>query len=81
MVWSLLLSGMRLYVWWCGKMAELKPCPVCGGIPGTMRVGDQRQYRVFRCPLCGYIAAELHEARLTIWGAKRVWNRRVGDGK
>lgn len=61
-------------------MAELKPCK-CGAIPGAYRVGDQKEYFVYRCPFCGYIAAGIDEARLTLWGAKRVWNKRVGDGK
>ena len=60
-------------------MAELKRCP-CGAMPVARRVGDRKEYFVFRCPECGYVAAKLDEARITIWGAKRVWNRRVGDG-
>lgn len=65
-------------------MAKLKPCHCCGGTPVVRRVGDMKQFFVVYCQTCGYTPAMYHEARSTIWGAKRVWNkyqRRVGDGK
>lgn len=62
-------------------MAELKPCPECKGTPEYRRVGDRKQYWVVICPICGYCEAKNSEARSTKWGAKRIWNRRVGkDG-
>lgn len=60
-------------------MAELKPCPKCKGTPGYRRVGDMKQYWVVICPMCGHHEADYSEARLTKWGAKRLWNRRTGE--
>lgn len=62
-------------------MSELKPCPKCKGNAEHRRVGDQKQYYAFFCSACGYTPVQNCEARSTIWGAKRIWNRRVGEGE
>lgn len=58
-------------------MEDCKKCPKCNN--GNLvfnTVGDWKQYYVIECPKCGYIAAESHEARITIPGAIKVWNKR-----
>ena len=58
-------------------MAELKSCPYCGGKAVVRRVGDMKQLFVFFCSACGMTPVKSCEARSTIWGAKRAWNRRA----
>ena len=58
-------------------MAELKPCPFCGGEAKLIKVGDNRNFFVYQCSECGFIKAKPSEASLTQWGAKRVWNTRT----
>lgn len=60
-------------------MPDLKPCPKCKGKPEPRRVGDMKQYWVFFCSACGYTPVKNCEARSTVWGAKRTWNRRAGE--
>ena len=60
-------------------MTDLKPCPVCKRKPEPRRVGDMKQYWVFFCDACGYTPVINCEARSTVWGAKRAWNRRAGE--
>lgn len=62
-------------------MKELKPCPFCGGKPIIKLVGDNRDYFVYSCGKCHKTPVHQDEARLTRWGARRIWNRRVNDGK
>ena len=64
---------------WKGTaMLDLKPCPKCKGKPEPHRVGDMKQYWVFFCDACGYTPVKNNEARYTVWGAKRAWNRYAG---
>ena len=60
-------------------MTDLKPCPKCKGKPEPCRVGDMKQCWVFFCSACGYTPVKNCEARSTVWGAKRAWNRRAGE--
>lgn len=60
---------------------ELKPCKYCGGKPQLIPVGDFREYYAYRCSNCGEYHAQFGEARCTIRGAKKVWNRRATDDK
>lgn len=59
---------------------ELKPCPFCGGVPELRETGDLKQFYVFRCSKCDKTPVRWHEARLTAWGAMRIWNRRCSNG-
>lgn len=58
---------------------ELRPCPKCGNEPFYKRVGDYQQYVVVECQACHYCAAEPNEARLTKFGARLLWNKRVKE--
>lgn len=62
-------------------MIELKPCPFCGGKPDLCKVGDRKQYYAFVCSQCGRTTVRNSDARCTVWGARRIWNRRVGEEK
>lgn len=55
----------------------LKPCPVCGGYPQPIRVGDRKQYVVYRCEDCKETPVPYYEASITGYGAMKVWNRHV----
>lgn len=56
---------------------DLKPCPFCGGYPEPIRVGDMKQYVVYRCEDCKKTPVPHCEASLTGRGAAKVWNRSV----
>lgn len=58
---------------------ELKSCPFCGGNPKLIAVGDNKDYYVYSCTICGYKAASFNEAKLTKRGARKIWNRRYQD--
>lgn len=58
---------------------NLKPCPFCGGEAKVRMVGNQKEFFVFFCSVCGRTPVENHEARITVWGAKKVWNRRAEE--
>lgn len=58
---------------------NLKPCPRCGGKPVPRQVGDYHQYFVYFCSKCNYTPVKNDEARITKWGARRIWNRRADD--
>jgi len=62
-------------------MTDLKPCPFCGGKPEIRPVGDWKQYYAAFCSSCGKTTVPHDCASLTIWGARREWNRRVDNGK
>ena len=56
---------------------DLKFCKYCGSKAKLVRVGDWKEFFAYRCSKCHKYHARHSEARLTPWGAKRVWNRRV----
>lgn len=58
-------------------MKELSPCPYCGGQPELVRVGDDKQYVIYRCSQCHKTPVKNGDARLTPCGARRMWNRAV----
>lgn len=61
-------------------MAELKPCPKCGGKAKLMRCGDQKEFLVYICSECLKTPVRYDEARITERGARKMWNRRVDNG-
>ena len=58
---------------------KLRSCPKCGNQPYYKRVGDYNQYVVVECQACHYCAAKYGEARLTKWGARILWNKKVKE--
>lgn len=72
-------------------MAELKPCPFCGGIPKVhacdasgafyagletaVLYGRVTKHRLIRCSKCGIRT----KAYLTENGLFKAWNRRTGE--
>lgn len=56
---------------------KLKPCPFCGKEPKIKNVGDNKQYIVYQCQNCTRTPLKLSDARTTIRGAKRAWNKNV----
>lgn len=71
-------------------MAELKPCPFCGGMPIFMEERSLRWEGVesrisVKCYHCGCRTnglkeGEMYGERTAKEVVERVWNRRVGDG-
>lgn len=66
--------------WRNSHPTKLNLCPRCGTRPGLRRVGDNRDLWVCSCMECGYTPAKNGEARSTVRGAVKVWNRRAADG-
>ena len=60
---------------------NLKPCPFCGGEAKVRAVGNQKEYLTFFCSVCGRTPVDYCEASTTVWGAKKVWNRRADNGR
>lgn len=58
---------------------NLRLCPKCGNEPFYKRVGDYQQYVVVECQACHYCAARFNEAKLTKFGARLLWNKRVEE--
>ena len=66
-------------------MAELKPCPFCGGCASAHHLAYKTgvEYMQVKCTKCGAMSMDIpasveYCARQT---AIEAWNRRVGDGK
>ena len=61
--------------WRNSHPTKLNLCPRCGTSPRLLRVGDNRDLWVCTCMECGYTPAKNGEARSTIRGAVKVWNK------
>ena len=68
-------------------MAELKPCPFCGGIADVRYIKRKMRYRLFnfmdithyayvKCKICGATTA----VKETRENAIEAWNRRADNG-
>ena len=73
----------EIVCWKCGyvlaaedKMAELKPCPFCGGTARMAKRGE----KVLPWVYCSDCLAETRDYD-SVEEAAEAWNRRVGDGK
>lgn len=60
---------------------RLEKCKHCGGDPVLVKVGDWKQFYVYFCSHCWDTPVYLHEARITPWGAARIWNKRTREIK
>lgn len=56
-------------------MMKADVCPKCSCMPTFQYVGDNKDLVVLQCPYCGYIAANMGEAKSTKRAAIKVWNR------
>lgn len=57
-------------------MADLKPCPFCGG-EAELRINEERYYKaVVLCKQCGIHTVRQHIPEIAI----SEWNRRAEDG-
>lgn len=55
---------------------EMHPCPKCKGNGRVRFVGNWKNAYVIECKECGFIAANYDEARPTLVGAIRSWNKK-----
>ena len=78
---SICISTVSLVRTWREKqpLPEVKLCPRCGTLPELRHVGEHKDLYVLSCMECGYTPAKNGEARSTLHGAVKVWNK--GDGK
>ena len=53
----------------------INPCYKCNVAPELRAVGDWKQYFVYICPKCHDTPVRSDEARLTEWGARKIWNK------
>lgn len=56
-------------------MNAVKICRRCGGKPELIRVGDMKEFYVYRCKSCLSIPAKSYEGKITERAARRIWNR------
>lgn len=77
---SIGFSTASLVKTWRNNGPIPKLCPRCGTRPGLRRVGDHRDLWACTCMECGYTPAKNGEARSTVRGAVKVWNRRADHG-
>lgn len=56
-------------------MKKIKLCPRCNYGPLFRFVGDNKQFLILECPECGFCPAKIGDARRTIRGAIKVWNK------
>ena len=57
----------------------LLPCKYCGGSPKLIKCGDWKQYVVYICSSCYKTPVHSDEARLTKYGARKIWNKRTRE--
>ena len=58
-------------------MAELKPCPFCGGRASLVQKGGSFFVKCNRCP-GAVVTGCIHQSKEE---ATKAWNRRAEDGK
>ena len=65
-------------------MAELKPCPFCGGLaflePYKARKGYEATIQCEQC-LCSMSTITYDEEEEAVEAVTEAWNKRAGDGK
>lgn len=57
----------------------IEPCPWCYSNPELRRVGDWKEYYVFFCPDCDKTPVSYDEARSSLNGAVKIWNKRAKE--
>lgn len=55
---------------------DLRNCPFCGEKPELSRVGDNKQFLVYRCLKCRRTPLVNGDARRTATSAREIWNWR-----
>jgi hypothetical protein len=56
-------------------------CAFCHGLADIQRVGDAKQYLVYKCSNCGETPVRFHEARNTEQEARKIWNERTKEAE
>ena len=61
--------------------APLRRCAFCYGLADIQRVGDEKQYLVYKCSNCRETPVRHHEARTSEREARKVWNTRTEEAE
>ena len=59
----------------------IRPCAFCSGIPKLTKCGDQKEYFVYLCSKCYETPVRFHEARVSEYAAKKIWNQRTEEAE
>ena len=59
----------------------LRRCAFCHGFAEIYRVGDAKQFLVYKCQNCGETPVRYYEAKGTELKARNVWNKRTEEAE
>ena len=59
----------------------LEGCAYCKGAPKLMKIGDKKQYFVYKCSNCFTAPALFDEAKRSERGAREMWNKRTKEAQ
>ena len=63
------------------SVAPLRRCAFCHSFAEIHRVGDAKQFLVYKCSNCGETPVRYYEAKTTEQKARNIWNKRTEEAE